>query len=268
MKIEQLFVGNSLRNFSYIIWSEASKEAICLDPFSSEMVCTRLGELGLVLKKIVNTHEHWDHIQGNEALKKETGASIYAHENAAGKFPVDQYLKAGDRLDLGDEEYLEVLDTPGHTFAHLCLLASTKNRACAVFTGDTLFNAGVGNCGNGGDPRVLCQTIFNKFKTLDDGILIYPGHEYFENNLNFTLHIESENLKARELLSKCESVDWDGEQKGFLVSTIGEERGVNTFFRTHLDSVSTSVQKISKRTTPFESDEELFVTLRSLRNNW
>ena len=56
----------------------------------------------------------------------------------------------------------------------------------AVFSGDTLFNAGVGNCRNGGNVHDLYQTVVNIYDELDDEVIVYPGHDYLLNNLKFS----------------------------------------------------------------------------------
>ena len=72
----------------------------------------------------------------------------------------------------------------------------------ALFCGDTLFNAGAGNCHNGGHPAELYKTFDEQLARLPSSTLIYPGHDYVENNLRFTLDCEPDNKKAREMLDK------------------------------------------------------------------
>ena len=86
-----------------------------------------------------------------------TGAELLAHHGAKNKIPdVDVGLHAGDSITIGQTVELEVLDTPGHTMSHVCLVSDTDEPA--LFSGDTLFNAGAGNCHNGGHPEELYET--------------------------------------------------------------------------------------------------------------
>ena len=86
--------------------------------------------------------------------------------------------------------------------SHVCLLSHTDTPA--LFCGDTLFNAGAGNCHNGGHPHELYQTFVQQLAKLPDTTRIYPGHDYWENNLGFTLDREPDNAKAAELLRRNE----------------------------------------------------------------
>ena len=90
------------------------------------------------------------------------------------------------------------------TLAHLCLLLEGPGGPKGIFSGDTLFNAGVGNCHNGGDPEVLFETVSKQLKDLPGDVLLYPGHEYLENNLGFTLDREPSNGDAKTLLDEVQ----------------------------------------------------------------
>src|SRR5439155_14422646 len=110
---------------------------------------------------ILNTHEHRDHTGGNDAMVRKTGARILAHKNARDKIAdMARGLGAGDVVKVGKTVELEVLDTPGHTMSHVCLLSHTDQPA--LFCGDTLFNAGAGNCHNGGHPAELTGPFPNR----------------------------------------------------------------------------------------------------------
>ena len=99
-------------------------------------------------------------------------------------------LNAGDVIKVGRTVELECLDTPGHTMTHVCLLSHTDEPA--LFCGDTLFNAGAGNCHNGGDPQR--STTPSRPAGAPAGCdPRLPGHEYMARNLEFTLDREPDN---------------------------------------------------------------------------
>lgn len=256
MHIHQIYTFSPLRNFSYLIERE-NGDAVCVDPFDAQQMLDFAQSKNLKINSIINTHEHLDHYCGNEGIVKATGALVYAHENAKGKIPnVDHFLSLNDTIDVLDGE-LKVMDTPGHTFAHLCLKYNLMGRTRAVFTGDTLFNAGVGNCHNGGDPAVLYKTISEQFHTLDDEVILYPGHDYIQNNLEFTIDREPNNSCACEWLEKVKNSD--STKMNFNVK---DEREFNTFFRLNNEEI------VSRLSGNVDSEKEVFLRLRELRNKW
>ena len=259
MKIYQLYTQSFLRNFTYLIELN-DKTAIVIDPWEDVLINNVLSEKNLDLKVIINTHEHWDHTQGNQALVDAHGCEVWAHENGQGKIPgLTRVLSAGEIVELESEIEIKVLDTPGHTFAHLCFLLLKKDKAVAAFTGDTLFNAGVGNCTNGGDAKVMFQTISEQFHPLEDDVVVYPGHEYLENNLRFTLSLEPDNSEAKRWLAKAIESDPSVQP---LTTTIGDERLLNTFFRLDNPVIRSAIG------CEESSDRDVFVALRSRRDNW
>ena len=215
---------------------------------------------GARLLGIVNTHEHGDHTRGNQALVEAYDCPVFAHHQAKGRIAeANRFLSAGETLPLGKGLHLQILDTPGHTFAHLCLLLQKGGDARAVFTGDTLFNAGVGNCHNGGDPQALYRTVTEQLASLPPEVLLYPGHEYMGNNLRFTLDREAGNQQARQLLEEWERVDFSRQA---MVNTMETEREVNTFLR--LESREVIENLPGNPSTP----EQVFLALRKLRDKW
>ncbi|MGZ3809969.1 MAG: MBL fold metallo-hydrolase, partial [Bacteriovorax sp.] len=202
MKIHQIFFKNQLRNFCYLI--EFDDGAIyCIDPFHSTLVLDSLKNTfkGRHLAGIINTHDHCDHYSGNADLVARFQCPVMAHLNAS---PPHKTKNLVDRevIHQCNEWALLALDTPGHTMSHVCLLLEKNARPFAIFTGDCFFNAGVGNCHNGGDPEVLYETICNVFEKLSDDVLVYPGHEYLKRNLEFTQFYEPDNVAAKEFLEK------------------------------------------------------------------
>src|SRR3546814_17457403 len=105
--------------------------------------------------------------------------------------------------------------------SHVCLLS--RSDAPGLFSGDTLFNAGAGNCHNGGHPNELYHTFAEQLAKLPDTTRIYPGHDYIANNLRFTLEREPDNGKAEALLREVDPQDTDRSEE----RRVGKE-GVST----------------------------------------
>ena len=126
-------------------------------PLDHEKCLARAKDNGWEITQVLNTHEHPDHTGGNRAMIEATSAKLLAHANAGARIAgIDQGLGAGDVVAVGKSVELLALDTPGHTMSHICLLSKTDTPA--LFSGDTLFNAGAGNCHNGGYPEELYRT--------------------------------------------------------------------------------------------------------------
>ena len=171
MKVHQIQVGN-MQNFTYIVEDDDTNEAIIIDP-SWELLELELliKRNNLKIKYIVNTHHHFDHTLGNEAMTKSTKAPIIQHESSELKHDIT--VKDGDFIEFGNSK-LKVLHTPGHSKDSICLIGDNK-----IFSGDTLF---VGNCGRidlpGGSAKELYHSLFDVLHSLDDNLVLYSGHNY------------------------------------------------------------------------------------------
>ena len=261
MLIEQIWTGNALRNFNYLIACPTTGEALAIDPLDHQKVLRIAQDKGWEITQILNTHEHGDHTGGNDEVQKATGAKILAHYQA--DIPnIDLHLRRGDTVNVGSHE-LVCLDTPGHTMSHICLLS--QGDPPALFSGDTLFNAGAGNCHNGGYPDVLYETFAKILAELPDHTLVYPGHEYMVANLKFTLDREPDNQVARDILH--EVLEQSPDQP--LVTTLGMEKEMNTFFRLQQPEIIARLKKTHFPDLPDNaSAKSVFLKLRQLRNHW
>jgi hydroxyacylglutathione hydrolase len=263
MIVEQIWTANAYRNFNYLIVCPETGEAMAVDPLDSKKCLAAAKKNGWTITQILNTHEHGDHTGGNRAMIEATQAKLLAHRNAGSAIPgMDRGLGAGDIIKVGKTVELESLDTPGHTMSHVCLLSHTDTPA--LFCGDTLFNAGAGNCHNGGHPNELYQTFASQLAKLPDNTLVYPGHDYIENNLLFTLDREPGNAGAKQLLDKIH----DQDPNHALVSTLAMEKEVNSFFRLHNPTIITRLREAFPDLPEHPDPKTVFLKLRELRNSW
>lgn len=263
MIVRQVWTGNAYRNFNYLIACAETGEALAIDPLDHEKCFAAAKREGWEITQILNTHEHRDHTGGNVPLAQKTGAKVLAHKNAKDKIPeMARGLSAGDVIKVGRTVELEALDTPGHTMSHVCALSHADQPA--LFSGDTLFNAGAGNCHNGGHPEELYKTFSQQLAKLADETLIYPGHDYIENNLRFTLSREPDNRRAREMLEQLKGQD----PSRAYVSTLAVEREINTFFRLTSSSVIAKLREAFPDLPETPDPRTVFLKLRELRNKW
>jgi hydroxyacylglutathione hydrolase len=203
MKVHQLEVGN-MQNFTYVIEDEETGEAIILDPsWNLDEIQNVITRHDLKIKYIVNTHHHFDHTLGNEAMANETKAKIVQHE--ASTLNHDISLKDGEKIKFGNSE-LTVFHTPGHSKDSICLVGDGK-----IFTGDTLF---VGNCGRvdlpGGSAKELYHSLFDVLAKMDDSLVMYSGHNY-GSTPNSTLGNEKQSNFVLQKRTQEEFVEQMGQ---------------------------------------------------------
>lgn len=234
--VKTFYAHNDLRNFSYLVLDQESGDSWVIDPFDSHPIADYIKKNGLVLKGILNTHQHWDHIRGNDFLSETFNAPV-------------RKLKNAESVMLGTSHSLDTFDTPGHTLDHQVFVWKQAQVPLALFAGDTLFNSGVGNCKNGGDVNLLYETTM-KLKELPPSVLLYPGHDYRKRNLEFALSVEPENTHAREALRDIQTV----HTEELPPESLGRELLTNPFFR--LDSQ----RELNER--------EYFISLRQKRDQW
>ncbi|MDI6796769.1 MAG: MBL fold metallo-hydrolase [Desulfatibacillaceae bacterium] len=191
LEVTQLTVGR-LAVCAYIVADNTSHRAALIDPaFETKDILALVKEKKLKVTHLINTHHHSDHVAGNAAIIRETGALLcIGNKDAprlntllnrgvsrvlggAGSPRPDILLKQGDTIGVGNAS-LSVIETPGHTAGGICLLGENN-----LFTGDTLF---VGNVGRtdlpGGDARQLLASIRQRLYTLPDDTIVWPGHDY------------------------------------------------------------------------------------------
>ncbi|MEN9465366.1 MAG: hypothetical protein RL217_1547 [Pseudomonadota bacterium] len=258
MQVIRLYMHNALRNFNYLLYCQESRLAIALDPFDADVLLQKAGEYQLDIRLIINTHEHSDHTQGNFALQQATGAQVLAHPNALVPAKTAN-LKAQDCIALGSMR-LRVLPSPGHTQAHLCLLAQGDEPM--LFSGDTLFNASAGNCKNGGNVDDLFDTFVREIAPLPDSTLLYPGHDYMKNNLVFALDRDPHNVLARYWQEQVAAIP----AEDMPVMTLGQERSYNPFLRLNQAEI---YAKLQQEMPDLACDERaIFKALRRLRDHW
>jgi hydroxyacylglutathione hydrolase len=170
-------------------------------------------------------------------------------------------VQAGDVIKVGKHVELECMDTPGHTMCHICLRSHTDQPA--LFSGDTLFNAGAGNVHNGGNVDALFATFVEQLGKLPENTRVYPGHDYLENNLRFTLSREPGNAAAQAMLPQVA-----GQDPATPVTTLGDEKRINTFMRLDSPGVIARLREDFPELPDRPEPKTVFAKLRELRNKW
>ncbi len=175
----------------YLYGCPQTREAVIIDPGDEpERILQTIQELKLIPKYIINTHGHIDHICAIDAVSDvypvplaihpadvpmytdERTASMFGRKAPLVKRKPDILLHEGDRITFGTLA-LEVVHTPGHTPGGICLIS----RPYCVFSGDTLFQRGIGRTDlPGGNYAELIQSIRNKLYPLEEDLVVFSGH--------------------------------------------------------------------------------------------
>ena len=173
----------------YVV-SDDTGEGVVIDPGGmAPEILAYIREAGIVVKAVLNTHGHCDHIGADDAIRDVTGAPLYIHAEDAPMLtdmkknlaafmgfralarPAERLLSEGGKIAFGQSE-LEVVHTPGHTTGGVCFVGEG-----VAFTGDTLFAGSIGRSDfPGGSEADLIGNIKKKLLALPDETKVYAGH--------------------------------------------------------------------------------------------
>jgi len=173
VEIHKVVVG-PYENNVFVVRCRETGDAVLIDAANEHEqlleLCTGLG-----VRRVLETHGHWDHIQAVPALR-EAG-----YEVAVTRADAPRLADVGYDVFLDDAEVIEVgrlrlhaIHTPGHTEGSICF---RLEGAPIVFSGDTLFPGGPGATKfEGGDFATIISSIDNSLFTLPADTIVMPGH--------------------------------------------------------------------------------------------
>lgn len=243
------------QNYSFLLRDEASGKTAVIDPPEADGVLKALEREGWALDYILNTHHHWDHVNGNLKLKEATGAKVVGNAADAYRIPaIDIHLREGESFALG-ESVADIMAISGHTIGHIAYYFVNDK---AVFCGDTLFAMGCGRLFEG-TPQMIVESI-GKLMALPDDTRIYCGHEYTLANAKFALSVEPDNLDIQHRITEVEALREQGIPT--VPTTVADEKRTNPFVRTHSTQIRESLAMQDA------SDVEVFAQLRAWKNEF
>jgi glyoxylase-like metal-dependent hydrolase (beta-lactamase superfamily II)/rhodanese-related sulfurtransferase len=157
-----------------LIGCEETRHAILVDP-EREEADRYLGvaaQKGFRIRYVLDTHTHADHFTAARELGRQLAVPVVMHRRSEAPF-VDLRVEDGETLIVGKLR-LRVLETPGHTHDSISLVLGDR-----ILTGDTLLIGGTGRTDlPTGDAEALYDSLFGKLLRLDDGLLVFPAHDY------------------------------------------------------------------------------------------
>lgn len=220
----------SLDNLGYLVFGD--KSAIAVDGGAVADIMSFLQKEGLRLLVVTNTHSHADHTSGNAELMERTGA---------------RYLPAPELPGIGELEldgsFLKIVHTPGHTGDSVCFRGDGF-----LLSGDTLFNGKVGRCFTG-DTKEFFHSI-EKLLALPGETVVYGGHDYVEEYMEFARTVEPSNPHIDRYL-----LNYHPEH---VHASLADERSVDPFLRLDQPSV---VSFLNERDLPASTRLQRFASL-------
>lgn len=211
-------------NYAFFIESSDGTTAI-IDPGEADPILQYVTDHNKTLDFIINTHHHWDHVNGNPKIQKTTSAKLVAPAKEAHhiKGNIDIALHDGDVFTLGADQ-ATIMETPGHTAGGLCFHFKDSG---IVFTGDTLFSMGCGRLFEGTATDMFGS--FQKLRALPEDTLVYCGHEYTKGNAGFCLSQDRDNEDLKTRIEEVKTLRADN--KPTIPTTIGLEVKTNIFMK-------------------------------------
>lgn len=264
-------------NIGYIIHDKTTNTLIGIDfgefEISNKVVNNLEKKLNSKLNYLFTTHSHWDHAGGNKNWKEFKKDSLTIIVGDCGDKNKGDYIEYADKrfkdletISIGDIS-IACMFTPGHLKSHVVYVVThvdnsnnninnnkTMTKIPLLFCGDTLFHGSVGKVFNG-TYEELYESI-QKIMYLHPDTLVFPGHEYTVNNLEFNLKLDPNNEFAKDKLEWAKNTIKDGN---FTVgSRLIEEKLYNSFLR----SGEEYFLNLTKEKKPFNS----FVKLRHIKD--
>ena len=232
------FVDDDLGCASYLIGDEETGEAAVVDPaYGIEQYVDEAERRGVRVVRVLETHNHADHVSGHGRLALECGATVSIHSLAGAAYEHEP-LEDGDEISLGLVR-IRVVHTPGHRPEHVAFAVADRSRAeepWLVLTGDSLFVGDAGRPDLAVEAREGAEGLFHSLRRLlelPDGVEVYPGHV-------------AGSLCGAAMSSKPST-------------TIGFERRFNPLLR--LDQVSEFVEELASAPAPKPPNLERIVEL-------
>jgi len=225
-------------NYGFLLHNRATNVTATVDTPEVEAIEAALEERQWQLTHILNTHHHYDHAGGNEALKARHHCTVVGPSADAERIPgIDVCLGDGQRFDFGGSEILAI-DVPGHTRGHIAYYVP---EAAAAFVGDTIFALGCGRLFEG-TPTQMWGSI-QKLMALPDDTQLYCAHEYTQSNARFAVTVDPDNEALRTRVLEIDDMRRRGEPT--VPTILGVEKATNPFLRPTAESLQRTLGMVN-----------------------
>lgn len=241
-------------NYGYILHDPETGDTAVVDPSEALPILNILHKKHWNLRYILNTHNHHDHIGGNEELHEQTGAKIICS-----KYDKHLIKHASMGVVEGTEFHIgrapvQIMEIPGHTIGHVAYYLPSE---AAVFSGDTLFSLGCGKLFEGTAGQMWNS--LRRLADLPEHTKVYCGHEYTKDNARFALEIDPYNNPLQNYAQQVDSMREEG--RSTVPSTIAQEAQCNPFLRA---SLLQEALGLARNVSP----EQAFAEMRALKDKF
>lgn len=221
-------------NYGFLIHDPEHGVTASIDTPEVESINNALQDKGWQLTHILNTHHHFDHAGGNEALKAQWRCVVVGAANDAQRIPgIDIKVSDGEIYTFGGTT-AQVFEVPGHTSGHIAYYFEEDGIA---FVGDTLFALGCGRLFEGTPQQMW--TSLQKLMALPDETLVYCAHEYTQSNAAFALSVEPGNAALQARAKEIDELRKAGLPT--VPTSIGLEKSTNPFLRPASENLQSTV---------------------------
>lgn len=241
-------------NAGALIRDPATQACAAVDVPDAAQVLAAAEEKGWIISDIFITHAHFDHTQGVAELKAATGATVYGPADSRSQAPVDTVVAQGDRVALGGFEF-DIWHTPGHADGHISYVG-VQTRLALV--GDVVFVMGCGRV-QPGQMGAMWSSLA-RLRTLPDETKLITGHDYTLSNARFAVAMDPANAALQARFAEAEKAKAEG--RFWALTTIGEEKATNPFFRASEGALAASVGLVGAQ------PDEVFAALREAKNRF
>lgn len=242
-------------NYIWVFSNNVNRVLTCIDPGEAGPVIEYAINNKLLLKTILLTHHHLDHIGGvNDLIHAFPNVMVIAPEDSRIS-NVNMRVADNNLIKVDNYEFI-ILEIPGHTSSHIAYYEAKQEW---LFCGDTLFSAGCGRVFDGSIEQLYNS--LNILKKLPGTTKVFCAHEYTQKNLRFASMIEPEN---KEIIKHINQIDRNSV-KCTLPSTIKIENEINPFLRT--DSIPMQ-NFASKNGIQINDSLAIFKFIRKLKDSF
>lgn len=241
-------------NYVYLIHDTETGNTAVVDPSVAAPVLEEANKRNWKITHILNTHHHYDHVDGNQEIIQKTGAIVVGAAHDAERIPgISRKVSEGDIVEIGQSK-ARVIDLVGHTTGHIAYYFEQDN---ALFCGDTLFALGCGRVFEGTMSQMWNS--LKKLKSLPDATQVYCAHEYTSSNAAFALSVDPENP---ELLKRVEEINLlRSNNKPTVPFSLGIDKQTNPFLRA-------DHPVFAKLTDQSTNSDAVFTALRTKKDNF